>query len=443
MATEQYTYATSRDSFHEEMMYRELANSYGESTANIKPAGAEQIVAQTRNPVITPQCLVNLAVTVRKGECELRKKATEHDDGELIADHASDDAVHRMNKGQVVMMRYGGDGFNTNMNADSQMDAVVALNGTSSNDKWCLPAVVQTMSDPSNLMDNQAQATVTVHGPQTIVNYGTDRINTGDAVYLTPYAPLVKLGKDGKHGPRMGPLIRGPPGYHADAVQWGVMPMRGNTVATFIKRAKEKFRVRIGSTDFIKRAVNNSITVLGLYGLLTSELDNMFSSDFTVAVDHPIRGYMLIWAAKRWSNFLKLERPGGATANLGMHLRIALMVRHRVMRETEELYAKRGDEYGAPLPHDGDHEDAFNTSIKRSYSTLNGEYLKQLIGIGSSPSKVTREGMMEGETRISMHEDEMLEEFWSRIKAFFDTFRLGVALQSVDKGMAFDIFVGK
>lgn len=434
----------------EQQSWRELSHAMDEDDrrVHVKLQGTGQIVAQTRNPVTVPQCLVNLAADVPKGETKRRHDDAQHDASELLAPPASNDGVHKLQKGMLVMMRATDEGgFNTNMNSDSGVEAVGALNGLHKSVQFVLPGVVQTLSDPSDLADNQAQSTIAVHGVQTIGNMGASRIHTGDRVMVGKCPPLVKLdASTGKFGPRIGPMIKGPDGYSPETVCWPVVPVRATTHYAFITNAQHVMRQRMADPAFFAR-VSKIVAPSALYALFVSETDTMFSTDMIVDEDNPIRGFILMWAALRWWNILCLEPDRlGASANLGQHKRMALAARLRACQESEDRFSKEGEDYGATLPHDGDREDLALSSLKRSRSTLTGDHILQLVGTvkpGATLPAMSNLGMLEAVTRVSMHEASLQLQFYSRIHAHFAQYMLGTALSSADKGMAMDIFVGK
>lgn len=439
------TFHTSSRSAREAKMYRQMEKAMDDEQSYVAPEGDSQITAQTRNPVFTPQCLVNLAATVAKGECKRRADEVRHNPSDVLAPPASSDAVHRVFKGFPVMHRaHDGAGFQTHMAADAGLEAVTTLNGLSKRVRLFMPGVAQVNSFPDSLDDGQAQTTVTTHGVQTIHNFGIGRVQSGDKILFSRFPPLAVLDESGgKYGPTYGPMVKGPEGCDPSAVYLGIMVLRGGDLNGHIRMAEESMRQIMGTKEFAAKA--NAIKDLaGLQHLFHDTADAMFNSEMIVDPEDPIRGYMLIWSAIRWYNILILEKATFTGANWGKHVRLAMMLRHRVMCEVEAKYATEGDEYACSLPHDGDLQDAKN-SLQRGKSSLAGPYLRGLLGdeVNGTIQATDADKMREGETRLRMHESEMLRQFVFRIQAYINQYFAGTALSSADGGMSFDIMMGK
>ncbi len=417
----------------ESLLYRKMAQKRDAKTSAIytEPDAEEdgsQLQASTRNPVVTPQCLVIQAASVPKSEAKRRKVDCINKREHLLAPVPASDNECNIQKGQIVMVRLRDDAtFSTHLSADTEIEVVGSLNGLTNDVQLGVPGVAQVNSHPGDHSDGQAQTSVVLHGVQTVQQFGSERIHAGDKLMVGRYAPLVL--KEGK----LAPQIMGPDGVSEEEVRIPLVPLKGNSLHTFIQSIQDTVRVHMGLPAFLT-GLGAVTTPAMLRTLLHETCDKIFTDEKQVQPDQPVRGLAVLFAARRHYQMLCIEDSKLFAAvdpkQRAAHLRIALETCAQACIDCENRYQSEGAEYGQSLPHDSEHADAY--SVKRSKSTL-----ASLLNPGRSMR------MLEFSTRINMHVEEQFLQFYARIGAYFGRYFFGTALSPADKGNSLDVFVGK
>lgn len=425
-----------RDGLYRSRLAAGATDADGDETLFDNEDGStSQTEARTRNPVITPQCLVIMAADVPKEETKFRKATAQGYAADLLAPHAGDENTHAIVKGQLVWHQLDAmAGFRTNLENNSNIKAVGAANGLTLQTKLGIPGVAQVNSNPANLNENQAQTGVVLHGVQTVVQFGSQRINAGDLVMLGRFPELIR-DQDGT----VKPAVKGPDGHTEEQTRWPIVKVYGRSFHGFMQNARDIGRIAMGTADF-KKKVQGVKNAHDLRRLLHETCDDIFRKNLVVEPDHPVRGFLLFWMAHRYYEMVVLAEAsafGSKPEDRGAQMRMAILAELQVLREVETRFQAEGDEYACSLPHDGDHIDARNAALSRRLSSLADNGLtKQLEGADSL-------AMLQGVTRVHMHYEEALQQFYARIYAYFGARFLGTALTSGGRGDSIDIFVGK
>lgn len=406
------------------------------------------VLAKTRNPVTTPQCLVNVTAIVPKNEKQIRALAARGDVADLYSAPTGDDSCLAIHKGMVVAHRAKPNAsFRTNASADSNVECVGSTNGLSiSGTEFFMLGVAQTGSSPAD-KDSNNQVTVAIHGLQTVVNYCDERIEAGDQVILDPFGCTVTA--QGSNEPR--PIVYGPVGISERQFSLVLRPMNASHLSHFICAAQDAVRLRLGlpATAAKLAAITTSEALLTLLHQLC---DDIFAHDMVVSPMHPIRGYAVIWAANRYCHMIQIESGSLVTsktkvaltsAEYGNLLRVALLTKLRACIEVEDKFMDVANAYAMALPHGGDRHDATGERARSSlHSTNLAALLDQASPMNANPGDRPAH-MREANARIAMHTEDAMENYVHRIRGYFGSLHFGVAMSSADKGQSYDVFVGR
>ena len=431
----------------------DYANGGKRLRGSTQMAYGSQLLAQSRNPVVTPQCLINVTSIVAKNERQIRALDAKGSRTDLYGPPSSNEQVFAVKKGMIVLHRAKANGsWKTNLASDSGIECIASLNGVSMNGPdLFMVGVAQTNSEPGD-KDSNNQATVAIHGVQTVINYSNQRWNAGDHLIADPFPVLASTQgtADGPSGPAK-PKVYGPAGVPEEQLNIPLRPMDGHHLSQHISVAKGAIVQRLGQAETAAKiqACKSGAALL----LLVHEIcDKIFEHEMQVSPMHPIRGYAVLWAANRLYNMVWVERDALVSAKTGKPVDgeefgnlvcMCLYAKLNAVIEVEDKFQAVRNAYAAALPHGGDRQDAMSSS-KRARSTLHSAYLKGLMDpatAGGDPNKRSA-NLGKAHAHISMHMEHALEEYVHRIRNYFGQFQAGVALSSADSSKNGDICLG-
>jgi hypothetical protein len=431
----------------------DYANGGKRLRGSMQVAYGSQLLAQSRTSggVVVPQCLINVTSIVAKNERQIRALAAKGSRHDLYGPPSSNEGVFAVKKGMIVLHRAKpGASFKTNLASDSGIECLASLNGVSMNTELFMVGVAQTNSTPGDKEANN-QATVALHGVQTVVNYGNQRWNAGDHLVADPFPVLVSAQgtKDGPSGPAK-PKVYGPAGVPEEQLSIPLRPMGGAHLSQHVWGAKDAIRLRMGLRENVLKlqaCKSGAAMLLVLHGIC----DYIFEHDMQVSPMQPIRGYAIVWAASRLEHMMWIERASIISKVTGKPLagkewgNLLCMCLHAwrdAIIQAQDKFTGIHNAYAAALPHGGDREDA-HASNQRSRSALHSAYLLGLLDPASTADDTQRScNLGEAKARITMHSEETLEQMLLRVLNYFAQFSAGIALSSADSARNGDICLG-
>ena len=402
--------------------------------------------------VTTPQCLVNLTSIVPKNEKLLRALACKGDPNDLYGKPATNEATLDVHKGQIVLHRAKvGSGFRTHASAESGIECISTMNGVSISGTRLFGVAVAQVECYPRVKESSNQTTTTWHGVQTIINYSDQRWNAGDLLIADPFPITVR-----SRGGESRPMVMGPEGIPDEAQNIILRPFGAAHLSHLVNQMQDLIRLKLGSGKIgespVARLLQDAKTSEAMLAVLHSVCDNIFATEMVVAPDHPLRGYALAWAADRLLDMITVDWRGLLSARTkkplteeeyGNYMRIALLTKLRAVIDVEDKFVGATNAYAASLPHSGDHVDTMSSSDK-ARSALRSTYLMSLVSLNASiTGDERRRCMLEFQTRVKMHMQHCLEEYYNRIRDYFGAFHAGMCLSSADKGSSADVFIGK
>jgi hypothetical protein len=402
----------------------------GHRTSKIRSLG--------RGAVLMPQAVIMLTMKINPAEKHKREMMW-GDNNKVYAPHADTINVFTHDKGRLAFCILEPElRLHTSIPGDTSLESHNVVNGLPSGIKVGMWHVQQLRKDASDAFGDQRQ-TSAISGTQTIINSDDETCYAGQTIYadLNPVKAVVRKKEE--------------PGFNINGTHDGAyLPRtRGldtNTVHAISQNLERQIFDYLLSIPMLEK-INELVTPTKLYGFFLAIVNDICSRS-GLAEDIPIRAFMLLKTAFRWSKIVKLrglKLTLGTNATLGrlQHRVLAANTCLLVMRQLEQTNRFIKEDFDKGLPHSAPIAgQTLRDACERNDCSMFSTSLEALLDVTKLNAKLTApatilEGMLdieEAEARLDLNYAHLSEVCLFAQQFYFQTQTIGRALWTAAPG---------